>query len=118
MCGGQGYGQQPMQYGQQNGLQMPKFNPMTTNPNGGPAGHFLDQWQNPQAPRMQPHLAPPWTNRPTNPYAGSTATGEPALPGQAVGQPFMPPGPSTIADPTQGQLMDPRMMFARRNTRP
>ena len=106
MCG------QPGGYGQQGQMQMPKFNPMTTNPSGGPPGHFMDQWQNPTAPQMQapqfrPHYAPPWMNRPTAPqgYAGSTGTGEPMPMGQqqpATNQtgPTVPPW---MQDPTMGQ---------------
>ena len=117
MCG------QPGGYGQQ--MQMPKFNPMTTNPYGGPPGHFANQqptpmgiqpprmpdtngqfgqrftgWQQPQqpmAPQMQPHYA-----QPPQGYAGSTGTGEPMPMGQQ--QPAQPTTvPPWMQDPTMGQ---------------
>ena len=128
MCGG-GMGQ-GMPYGQQRntGIVPPTFNPMTTNPNGGPPGHFLSQWQ-PQGqgfgqqvtpPQLSPHsfgqgqnmqpntnLAQPFLDRRFN---GSTATGEPAGPGQAVqqGNPLASPFAS------QGQLMDPNFLFSKK----
>ena len=119
MCGGYGGGQQ--NYGStspQGGMQMPKFNPMTTNPGGGPPGHFMNQ--QPQGQFMPPRFNPMTTNpnggppghfldqwqgqRPTAPqgYAGSTGTGEPMPMGQQ--QPAQPTTvPPWMQDPTMGQ---------------
>jgi hypothetical protein len=125
MCGGMqggqgGYMPADNPYGglrRNTGIVQPAFNPMTTNPNGGPPGHFLPQWRGqpqqqitpPQfaphsfGPNMQPNtnLAQPFLDRRPPVYAGSTATGEPALPGQAVNLP-------------QDQLTMPNFLFSKK----